>query len=48
METSVPGIRVRIIGRYRYKIFYSLAEGGTIEIIHIRHTARRPWAGAEG
>jgi plasmid stabilization system protein ParE len=48
METSVPGIRVRIIGRYRYKIFYSLAEGGAIEIIHIRHTARRPWAGAEG
>ena len=47
METSIAGIRVRIIGRYRYKIFYSLADDDAVEIIHIRHTARRPWAGLE-
>jgi plasmid stabilization system protein ParE len=48
METSIPGIRVRINGRYRYKIFYSVAEDGAIEIIHIRHAARRPWGGTGG
>jgi plasmid stabilization system protein ParE len=48
IETSFPGIRVRIIGRYRYKIFYFVAGDGAIEIIHIRHAARRPWAGADG
>jgi len=47
IQTSAPGIRVRIIGRYRYKIFYSLAQDGAIEIVHVRHTARRPWRGAE-
>jgi plasmid stabilization system protein ParE len=47
IETSVSGIRVLIIGRYRYKIFYALAEDDAVEIIHIRHTARRPWQGVE-
>ncbi len=41
-QTSIPDIRVKILGRYRYKIFYSVAEDA-IEIIHVRHTARRPW-----
>jgi plasmid stabilization system protein ParE len=41
-QTSDPTLRVKIIGRYRYKIFYSVADR-TIEIIHIRHAARRPW-----
>ncbi len=41
-RTSDPGIRVKILGRYRYKIFYSPGENA-IEIIHIRHAARRPW-----
>jgi plasmid stabilization system protein ParE len=39
IETSMPGIRVWIIGRYRYKIFYALAEDRSIEVIHIRHAA---------
>jgi plasmid stabilization system protein ParE len=43
----MPGIRVRIIGRYRYKIFYALAGDGAVEIIHIRHAARRPWGAVE-
>ena len=40
--TSDADIRVKILGRYRYKIFYSVSEGA-IEIIHIRHAARKPW-----
>lgn len=43
-STSEPDIRVKILGRYRYKIFYSAGED-FIEIIHIRHAARRPWIG---
>jgi len=41
-QTSDPTVRVKILGRYRYKIFYSV-EPHTIEIIHIRPAARRPW-----
>ena len=37
-------IRVVPILRYPYKIFYRVAES-RIEILHIRHSARRPWKG---
>lgn len=40
--TSDPDLRVKILGRYRYKIFYNV-QNDTIEIIHIRHAAHRPW-----
>jgi plasmid stabilization system protein ParE len=30
--------------RYPYKIFYRLRDDA-VEILHIRHTARRAWAG---
>jgi len=40
--TSDPTVRVKIVRRYGYKIFYSVdAEG--VEILHIRHGARRAW-----
>jgi toxin ParE1/3/4 len=39
-----PGVRVALVLRYPYKIFYRI-RGDAIEILHIRHTARRPWAG---
>jgi len=42
-RTSVSDIRVKILGRYRYKIFYSMTDDGFVEIIHVRHAARRPW-----
>ncbi len=41
-RTSNADIRVKILGRYRYKIFYGVT-ADDIEIIHIRHAARRPW-----
>ena len=37
-----PNVRVALLGRYPYKIFYSV-HGDTIEILHIHHTAREPW-----
>ena len=43
-RTDDPDIRVHAVRRYRYKIFYSAA-GDTVEIIHVRHTSRRPWTG---
>lgn len=39
-----PAIRVVLVLSYPYKIFYRI-RGDVIEILHIRHTARRPWAG---
>jgi plasmid stabilization system protein ParE len=37
-----PAMRVKIVDRYGYKIFYTPGTD-TIEILHIRHGARRPW-----
>jgi plasmid stabilization system protein ParE len=37
-----PGIRVTLLGRYPYKIFYRVA-GDTLEILHVHHAARQPW-----
>jgi plasmid stabilization system protein ParE len=41
-RTSDPTVRVRVVSRYGYKIFYSV-EPDAIEILHVRHGARRPW-----
>jgi toxin ParE1/3/4 len=41
-RTSDPTIRVKIVGRYNYKIPYAINVNG-IEILHVRHGARRPW-----
>ncbi len=40
--TSDPDIRVKIPNRYRYKIFYGVVREKFVEIIHVRHAARRP------
>ena len=41
-ETDDPDVRLKVIVEYPYKIFYSI-HVETIEILHVRHTARRPW-----
>lgn len=42
--TNDPSVRVKIVRRYRYKIFYSVIEDEqVVEVLHIRHTSRRPW-----
>jgi toxin ParE1/3/4 len=42
--TDDPNIRVNVVHRYRHKIFYRIVDEA-IEILHIRHTSRRPWIG---
>jgi plasmid stabilization system protein ParE len=42
-RTSDPHVRVKVLGRYRYKIFYAVVADEFVEITHIRHAARRPW-----
>jgi plasmid stabilization system protein ParE len=37
-----PRLRSRLVSRYPYRVHYMLHEG-EVWIIHIRHTARRPW-----
>ena len=39
--TNIADVRVLFVGRYPHKIFYRLS-GNDLEIVHIRHTARRP------
>jgi toxin ParE1/3/4 len=42
-QSNDPEIRVKVLPRYSYKIFYSIIDDATVEIIHVRHTSRRPW-----
>jgi addiction module RelE/StbE family toxin len=42
MVIDRPGIRVVPVRRTPYRIFYRV-RGDVVEILHIRHTARRPW-----
>ena len=41
-QTSDPTVRVKVVRRYLYKIFYAPSVD-EVEILHIRHGARRPW-----
>ncbi len=41
-QTSDPTVRVKVVSRYGYKVFYGV-EADAIEILHVRHGARRPW-----
>jgi toxin ParE1/3/4 len=40
--TERPGMRVVPLIRYPYKIFYRILKD-RVKILHIRHTARKPW-----
>lgn len=39
-----PDVRSASIMRYPYIVFYRI-RGDAVEILHIRHSARRPWVG---
>jgi plasmid stabilization system protein ParE len=41
-----PGMHVVPLIRYPFKVFYRVLDG-RVRILHIRHTARRPWSGRE-
>jgi plasmid stabilization system protein ParE len=45
--TTISGVRAKAVRHYRFAIYYRLAGGDVIEIVHIRHTSRRPWSGEE-
>ena len=36
--------RVLLVGRFPYRVFYRIRDQ-EIQILHIRHTSRRPWRG---
>jgi plasmid stabilization system protein ParE len=45
-RTSIPGVRVKLVHRYRFKVFYRFMErDNLLEIVHVRHMSRRSWAG---
>ena len=40
----VAGVRGLLVHRYRFKVFYRVNQADdVIEIVHVRHTSRRPW-----
>jgi toxin ParE1/3/4 len=41
--TGRPGVRVAPLNTFPYKIFYRVIDPHRIRILHVRHTARRPW-----
>ena len=43
-NVKVPELRSRLVTRYPYRIHYRVDEAD-IWIVHIRHSARRPWNG---
>ena len=38
------GVHARWLGRYPYIVYYRVGRD-EVSIVHIRHAARRPWAG---
>jgi toxin ParE1/3/4 len=47
-KTNIGDVRVKVVRYYRFKIFYRILERDDfVEIIHVRHTSRRPWSGDE-
>src|SRR5262245_52884073 len=46
-QTTDRWIRVATVRRYPFKIFYRILEDeDVLEIVHVRHAARRPWLGS--
>jgi toxin ParE1/3/4 len=43
-NARAPELRSCLVPRYPYRVHY-LPSGDEIVIVHIRHTARRPWEG---
>jgi len=43
-DSGERNTRVLRVGRYPYLIYWSVMDDGVV-IVHIRHTARRPWRG---
>ena len=47
-ETSIQGVRVKSVRHYPFFVFYRVPEDqDEVEILHVRHSAQRPWQGGE-
>jgi addiction module RelE/StbE family toxin len=42
LRIATSDLRVMLVSRNRYKIFYRILDDA-VELVHIRHTSRRPW-----
>jgi plasmid stabilization system protein ParE len=43
---NIAGVRGVVVHRYRFKVFYRVLPSEAVaEIVHVRHTSRRPWSG---
>jgi toxin ParE1/3/4 len=47
-QTDDREVRVKVLRRYRYRIFFRIVDGHTVEILHVRHGSRRPWSPEAG
>jgi plasmid stabilization system protein ParE len=46
--SNMAGVRGVVVHRYRFKVFYRvLAAEEIVEIVHVRHTSRKPWFGED-
>src|ERR1051326_5342475 len=46
---NIAGVRGVVVHRYRFKVFYRvLSSEDVVEVVHVRHTSRRPWSGEAG
>ena len=43
-EAGFRNVRMLVAGRFPYLIFYRVVED-EVQIIHVRHAARKPWKG---
>jgi toxin ParE1/3/4 len=44
--TTIRGVRGKMVRKYGFKVFYRVLTGDDmIEIVHVRHAARKPWSG---
>ena len=39
-ESDEPGVRIRLVTPYPYRVYYRI-KPDAVEILHVRHTARR-------
>lgn len=47
-RTTIAGVRAKTVRKYRFKLFYRMvASDHAVEIVHVRHTSRRPWRGED-
>ena len=46
LSAGHAGVRTVPVGQYPYRIFYRIADDA-VEILHIHHAARQPWAEEE-